>query len=144
MEKNMVRLKRSTLIAVVFCLHSCASNDKDPIIYDSFLKPDLGSNKKDVNNGIDKSVDFQGTKDRFPDKELVLDALVIPNEDGPCGFYNMCNVDLKTKKACCCGTSTPSSSCCPKSCAMMPVSACLVGTKICLDFCSSCVPPGWK
>ena len=59
-----------------------------------------------------------------------------------CTLDTFCKL-LKPGYACCCYDETNWHPCCPPKCSAMVVRACEAATGKCLDFCSSCLPPGW-
>ena len=97
---------------------------------------DRGNPTVDLVQASDLTAD---SSDTHP-PDFAVDTVVLPDGDGPCSLSAMCGVNGTS--ACCCN-GPPYSSCCPPSCALIPVHACHAnGT--CLDFCSSCTPPDWK
>lgn len=126
---------------MAFCMINCKDKNETEEDLDFRLNTDLVA---DNTFYMERQDDLININDVFPDRAINLDMLSIPEIDGPCGFSKMCTLYKKTKKACCCVNSTPMSACCPKACAWMPIGACLSGTNICLTFCNTCTPPGWK
>jgi hypothetical protein len=75
--------------------------------------------------------------------DVLIETTVIPDVGGVCTFSEMCDL-VAPKFACCCGGASKTSLCCPKMCSMIATHACLINTKVCLTFCSDCIPQGWK
>lgn len=59
-----------------------------------------------------------------------------------CTFETFCKM-LKPGYACCCWDESNWHPCCPEKCGAAVVHACEATTGKCLDFCSTCLPPGW-
>jgi len=87
----------------------------------------------------------------FPDLSIIDLRLDLPLPDLPiadrsdslvCTLGTFCKM-VKPGYACCCHDESNWHPCCPSKCSAVVVRACEKATGKCLDFCSSCLPPGW-
>lgn len=123
-----VAMTRCLLVTLLLFTAACTEGRPAP----GPLPHDVGA-EKDRTSKLDKTVKADRTG--VPDKVAQPDSMV-------CTFDTFCKM-LKPGYACCCFDESNWHPCCPAKCSAIVVHACEAATGKCLDFCSSCLPPGW-